>query len=606
MKRSSSSRLSLQHPAARVRISSSCGSSTSTRSNSRDRCSMDSMRSSTGRTPLKGLQPKSYSKSKLSYGGHTAANSRSSMYGRSKSDAMKDPRHLSDRSFKELNIRRLIEFLSEKGYTQKLSVKILHSPTTKDFLNIIEFMLKIVDAKFRLDSKHEEQIPRLLKDLGYPFLISKNMLFTVGAPHVWPHLLGALSWLVDYIESSFQFDIYKMMFSRNDKFDDSETEELIRYQYFVNTYKAFMDGKDEFVEEDELYRKKLECLHDDNPMNFKSLQIENVRLKQELENLENEPDNLEYMTATRNKYQIEFKQLTDQTEELNRRKFEKDKEFSDLCIKKENIEMELVRAMQEKDEMQKIYDTQDLSQEEIKRINMSRNELSRQLRMVEEETLDFEKRKWNLEMEIGKLQEKVEKVFSSLSQVFTKVKVAAPEIATPILESLQSSGCSEMKIELRKLVEEKNSDVLKLKANSKIEKQSIQELQQLCDEQEQDIKMLENKVKRLTDELGWKKETQATEYKTILEEVDSYESQLSEARMSQTGVTDIKNSFMEKLKLGQQHLEIAAKKKKDWQEFLQKITEMLIQHKSVMEEHFNDLAQVTQMQYETELAAFRQ
>ncbi|XP_074645825.1 kinetochore protein NDC80 homolog [Tubulanus polymorphus] len=220
------------------------------------------------------------------------------MYGRSKSDAMKDPRHLSDRSFKELSIRRFIEF-----------------------------MLKIVDAKFRLDSKHEEQIPRLLKDLGYPFLISKNMLFTVRAPHVWPHLLGALSWLGDYIE-------------------------------------AFKDGKGEFVEEDELYRKKQECLHDDKPMNFKSLQIERVRLKQDSNNLENEPDNLEYLTATRNKYQVELKQLTDQTEELNRRQFEKDKEF----------QMEIVRAMQEKDEMQKIYDTQDLSQDEIKRINMSRNE----------------------------------------------------------------------------------------------------------------------------------------------------------------------------------------------------------------------------------------
>lgn len=42
-----------------------------------------------------------------------------------------------------------------------------------------------------------EDVPMMLKTLGYPYNISKNHLLNVGSPHSWPILLGAITWLMD-------------------------------------------------------------------------------------------------------------------------------------------------------------------------------------------------------------------------------------------------------------------------------------------------------------------------------------------------------------------------------------------------------------------------
>lgn len=36
--------------------------------------------------------------------------------------------------------------------------------------------------------------------LSYPFTISKSNLHSVGSPHAWPMVLGALCWLIELIK----------------------------------------------------------------------------------------------------------------------------------------------------------------------------------------------------------------------------------------------------------------------------------------------------------------------------------------------------------------------------------------------------------------------
>lgn len=52
-----------------------------------------------------------------------------------------------------------------------------------------------------------EEVPSVLKTLGYPFTVSKNHLLNVGSPHSWPILLGAISWLMDVSSINCQLDI---------------------------------------------------------------------------------------------------------------------------------------------------------------------------------------------------------------------------------------------------------------------------------------------------------------------------------------------------------------------------------------------------------------
>ena len=50
------------------------------------------------------------------------------------------------------------------------------------------------------NKKIEEEFPKTLKSMKYPFTISKSAMFSIGSLHSWPALLGALHWLVELIK----------------------------------------------------------------------------------------------------------------------------------------------------------------------------------------------------------------------------------------------------------------------------------------------------------------------------------------------------------------------------------------------------------------------
>jgi kinetochore protein NDC80 len=51
-----------------------------------------------------------------------------------------------------------------------------------------------------MEKRPEEEVPKILKSLGYPFTIHKTSLSNVGSPHTWPILLGALHWLMELVK----------------------------------------------------------------------------------------------------------------------------------------------------------------------------------------------------------------------------------------------------------------------------------------------------------------------------------------------------------------------------------------------------------------------
>lgn len=114
-----------------------------------------------------------------------------------------DPRNISDKKFMHASIRKLIQYLAEHGYDKAISTQILTAPSTKDFVHILSFLLKSAIPNFKFGPKYEDDVPVVLKALGYPYTISKGALSAVGSPHTWPHLLAALSWLVDLLKVQF-------------------------------------------------------------------------------------------------------------------------------------------------------------------------------------------------------------------------------------------------------------------------------------------------------------------------------------------------------------------------------------------------------------------
>lgn len=62
--------------------------------------------------------------------------------------------------------------------------------------------MKHIEYKYKVPDKYEEEVPKYLRLLGYPFTISRSSMFAVGSPHTWPAVLAALVWLVDLVNVS--------------------------------------------------------------------------------------------------------------------------------------------------------------------------------------------------------------------------------------------------------------------------------------------------------------------------------------------------------------------------------------------------------------------
>ena len=78
-------------------------------------------------------------------------------------------------------------------------------------------MVQQLDSNYQIKSKHEEEIPRMLKEeLSYPFPISKASMYSPGSPHTWPTLLAALTWLREMLEHLFSTDVNQLIFPMED------------------------------------------------------------------------------------------------------------------------------------------------------------------------------------------------------------------------------------------------------------------------------------------------------------------------------------------------------------------------------------------------------
>ncbi|XP_062310031.1 kinetochore protein NDC80 homolog [Osmerus eperlanus] len=104
-----------------------------------------------------------------------AGMARNSIFGGA--EKIKDVRPLHDKTFVQQCIRQLCEFLQEKGFPGAVTTKSLQSPSTKEFLKVFEFIYCLLDPTFHMpSSKVEEEVPRILKDLGYQFALSQSSM----------------------------------------------------------------------------------------------------------------------------------------------------------------------------------------------------------------------------------------------------------------------------------------------------------------------------------------------------------------------------------------------------------------------------------------------
>ena len=149
----------------------------------------------------------------------SSSSSSSSMAAVPGSSSNVDPRDVRDRSYLQSAIRKMVSYLTSRGYADASSLNVKQlvnsGPSGRDFQNIMTFLFRRVDPTFhstpssssgpinhRTDEvvlKFEDEVSMAFRCLGYPFPISKTGLVAVGSPHTWPALIAAIDWLVDVL-----------------------------------------------------------------------------------------------------------------------------------------------------------------------------------------------------------------------------------------------------------------------------------------------------------------------------------------------------------------------------------------------------------------------
>ncbi|XP_074390564.1 kinetochore protein NDC80 homolog isoform X1 [Zonotrichia albicollis] len=449
-----------------------------------------------------------------------AGGSRSSQYGVFGTEKIKDPRPLHDKTFIQQCIKKLCEFLVENAYAHNVSVKSLQSPSVQDFLKIFTFIYKFLCPSYELpDSKFEEEIPKVFKDLGYPFALSKSSMYTVGAPHTWPQIVAALFWLIDCVK------LYNAIRENAPSFDDrqswgGETDDGIVHNklfmdYCVKCYDLFMKGRDTFEELDAEVQSKLKDLFNIDPFQMESLEAENKRLQEEIARLEKEKESEPDRRVTLRNVKLSL-QADVQKYQAYLANMKSHISILDQNLKSVNDEVETagaeVEAMkQENARLQHILDNQKYSAADIERINHKRNELQQTINKLNKELQAERDQMWNEEIKYARNRDAIEMQLAEYHKLARKLKLIPVSAENSKghdfkIQFNPDSGpnClvkyrTQIKVPLMVIINETEEEISKATQRKITLEDTLEQVNVMLEDKKRSVKMLTEEAEKLDD-----------------------------------------------------------------------------------------------------------
>ncbi|XP_042344333.1 kinetochore protein NDC80 homolog [Plectropomus leopardus] len=465
----------------------------------------------------------------------------STMSGFGGTEKIKDSRPLHDKSFVQQCIRQLHEFLTDQGYPGTLSAKTLQSPSTKEFVKVFEFIYRQLDPTFEMPNvKVEEEVPAMLKALRYPFVLSKSSMYSVGAPHTWPQALGALMWLIDQVKINWSLSKQNLLLSDfcedSDDIEEGAEYNKLLLDYTAEAYSKFMQGEDTFEDVDESYLNKLKKLYNVDEALLATMEEKHRILSDEVERLEKESQTDRLMTKRmeRVKLQADLKKLQSYRSSLESFKANLEHKASELSDELESTGSHLESLKHEQNELQHLLRNQKFTPADVERINREKRELQQTISSLSKSLEDAEQHKWNEEIALAKVNEKVELKVAEYHKLARKLKLM------PL--SAENSGGHDFEIRLfeygpgsmvqhktqrqmllRKLVSDVEEENTRL-ANMKLSlEESCEQVNSNLLDKSNDLKQLREEICKLDERLDADMQELAQEEKEWAAEKESVE-----------------------------------------------------------------------------------
>ncbi|XP_034026322.1 kinetochore protein NDC80 homolog [Thalassophryne amazonica] len=477
------------------------------------------------------------------FGARTAGTSmrRSSvMSGFGGTEKVKDTRPLHDKGFVQQCIRQLHEFLTERGYSGSLTSKTLQSPSTKEFLKMFEFIYCQLDPTFEMpNSKVEEEVPGILKALRYPFVLSKSSMYSVGAPHTWPQVLGAVIWLIDLVKIHGSLDEQELLLSDFDGggvIEEGTEYNKLLLEYMAETYSKFIQGDETFDDDDEALVNKLKRLYNVDEALLATMEEKYRILSEEVEHLEKNSQTDRLMTKRMDKMKIQsdLKKLQSYRSKLESYKSNHESKFSEVTDELDSTGLHVESLKRERDEVQHILQNQKFTPADVERINREKNELQQTISSLSKSLEDAEQHKWHEEIALAKVKEKVELKLTEYNKLARKLKLipVSAENACGHDFEMRPFECgpsntiqfkTQIQMLLRKLivdVEEENSRLANMKLSLE---ESIEQLNSNILDKSNDLKQLREQIRKLDERLDHDMQELAREEQEWAAEMESVE-----------------------------------------------------------------------------------
>jgi len=148
-----------------------------------------------------------------------------------------DPRPISEKTYMSSCIRDIIFFLEKNGYVKYLHPKFFYNPTSKDFFQILSFLLRKIDENLFLGKKYEENFQWIFNTIYYPFPIPKSSRYSIASQDIWPILLSCLKWITELL----RYDCFVLKKKKISYFPRSSPDETL-WKQIGNAYFIFING----------------------------------------------------------------------------------------------------------------------------------------------------------------------------------------------------------------------------------------------------------------------------------------------------------------------------------------------------------------------------
>ncbi|KAJ1829382.1 kinetochore-associated Ndc80 complex subunit ndc80 [Coemansia sp. RSA 2599] len=361
--------------------------------------------------------------------------------------AVKDPRAIKERAFQAKAQQRIVSYLSTHGYPGLLTPKTLATPTVKDFQTIFRFLYAQLDPRYVYQKKFEEDALNILRGIRYPYVnnISRSHIYSAGSMSTWPGLLAMLLWLVELIECVTQMNPQEIDVNDSDFKDSVQFVDRVFFDYLSKAYPVWLDSGEEPVELEQALARQFEQKNAHLIQETAEIERRLANAKTELDALQSNESPLVQLERER----VELISDKEKFESYIQRLESKHQRMADFVAnqrqQQDAAQVEQMALEREKADIQKVVDAQQISTEDVDRMNSERNQLLETLKTVQEKVQEATKAVWDKEIKLQRVLDDVETLVQEYSSKAHKLGLVGTRKSAINMASLtkKASGSSE-------------------------------------------------------------------------------------------------------------------------------------------------------------------